>query len=489
MGWDKLPKDLAQDLQPAATMKPTSLISFDYTGSLLAETGISQSQLDGLAGVLQDIRDQLYQRDLPSFHGGRETDGQRLPLDAGFMDLPDRLLQDYDGHRDASELGRILAASKRIRDRVDRVVVLGIGGSYMGARALMDACCEPYYNELSRADRGGRPRIYFEGNNVDNDALQGLLHLLRQTGNDPCGNRWAIVVISKSGGTIETATAFRIFLRELESQLGAAALPELVIPITGPSGKLADLADSIGCRDRFLVPEGVGGRFSVLSPVGLLPAAIMGLDIMALLRGGWLMNGHFQSAAAPENLVLNYVGVNHLLETQRQIDIRVLSMWSKSLETTGLWYDQLFAESIGKQGLGATPFTVVNTRDLHSRAQQHQEGTRNKVMNNVVVDAPRCDLLKIGLQERNEDGLNELADKSLADLMRAAIAGTNQAYHSDGRPTTTIHLPTLQEHSLGQLMQMLMLATVVEGRLLQINPYGQPGVELYKQNMNRILRS
>ena len=471
------------------TPKTPELITFDYSGSLLEDDGIAQSQIDGVADQLKEIRDQLYSRDLPELKNGSEIAADRQPLDAAFMDLPDRLLAEYDETRDASELGRILATAKRIRESVDRVVVLGIGGSYMGARALMDACCEPYYNELSRADRGGRPRVYFAGNNVDNDATQGLLHLLKNTNaNDPCGGKWAIVVISKSGGTIETATAFRQFLAALEDQLGSDALPELVVPVTGPSGKLSDFADAIGCRDRFLVPEGVGGRFSVLSPVGLLPASIMGLDIMALLRGAWLINGHFQATDPGSNIVLNYVAVNHLLEKHRNVNLRVLSMWSAALETTGLWYDQLFAESIGKRELGATPFTVVNTRDLHSRAQQHQEGTRDKVMNNVVVGKPRCDLLNIGEREGDHDQLNELCDKTLADLMSAAIEGTNQAYHSDGRPTTTLTLPTLNEHAMGQLMQMLMLATVVEGRLININPYGQPGVELYKQNMNRILR-
>lgn len=465
------------------------LITFDHSASLLDKTGITSAQLEGMAEQLNAIRDQLYSRDLQEFHDAAEVEPERHPLDAGFMDLPDRLLSAYDESRESSELGRILKTARRIRESVDRVVVLGIGGSYMGARALMDACCEPFYNELSRADRGGRPRIYFEGNNVDNDSVQGLLHLLRNTNaNDPCSGKWAIVVISKSGGTIETATAFRQFLREMENQLGADALPDLIVPVTGPSGKLFNFSEAIGCRDRFLVPEGVGGRFSVFSPVGLLPASIMGLDIMALLRGAWLMNGHFQSAAAAENIVLNYVGVNHLLEKHQNINLRVLSMWSKALETTGLWYDQLFAESIGKQEIGATPFTVVNTRDLHSRAQQHQEGTRDKVMNNVVVRTSKCDLLKIGECEGNHDHLNELYDKTLADLMSAAIQGTNEAYHSDGRPTTTLTLPVLNEHTMGQLLQMLMLATVVEGRLLNINPYGQPGVELYKQNMNRILR-
>ncbi len=378
----------------------------------------------------------------------------------------------------------MLKAAARIQNRVDRVVVLGIGGSYMGARALMECCCQPYFNEYSRAERGGRPRMYFEGNNVDNDWTQGLIHLLQSDSEHP----WSIVVISKSGGTMETAVAFRRFLTELERAVGRSALAELVIPVTGQTGKLASLAEAIGCQDRFLVPDGVGGRFSIFSPVGLLPAAILGIDVVKLLEAAAAMNTHAQTAAAGENVVLDYVAVNHLLEKERNCNTRLLSLWSKSLESAGFWYDQLLAESLGKQELGALPVTVLNTRDLHSRAQQLQEGRRDKVVNNVIVDHWRTEPLAVGNSEWNDDGLNELADQTLPDIMNAAIAGTNQALQADGRPTTDLHLPAADEAGIGQLLQMLMLATVMEGRLIGVNPYGQPGVEKYKINMNRLLR-
>jgi glucose-6-phosphate isomerase len=403
--------------------------------------------------------------------------------------MPERILDEYQSRRSDSELGRILDAAARMRDRVDKVVVLGIGGSYMGAKALMDSCCQPYFNEYSRAERGGRPRMYFEGNNVDNDWSQGLLHFLKtdSRGAGPEGN-WGIVVISKSGGTLETAAAFRQFLAALKSHVGRDRLPEFVIPVTGESGKLASLADEIGCSDRFLVPDGVGGRFSVLSPVGLLPAALLGINIVEQLEGAAAMNSHFRCANYGENVVMDYVAVNHLLESEHGIDVRVLSVWSKSLETAGLWYDQLLAESLGKHEKGALPLTCVNSRDLHSRAQQHQEGIRDKIMNNVILDSWRHEALPIGESEWDQDQLNELSDRTLPDIMRAAIEGTNQAYQEDQRPTTNLHLPASDEPSIGQFFQMMMLATVLEGRLLGINPYGQPGVEKYKVNMNRILR-
>lgn len=458
-------------------------IQFDPQGSIDERHGITTKQLAELGPRLIAARDEILHVDLELFASGVvPTDKQ--PLDAGFIEMPERLLDDYHLRRDDSELGQILLTARRIQEAVDRVVVLGIGGSYMGAKSLMDCCCQPYFNDFSRAERGGRPRMYFDGNNVDNDWTQGLIRLLQVERSEP----WAIVVISKSGGTLETAVALRQFLRELSNQFGEERLAELVVPVTGESGKLAQLADSIGCRDRFLVPNGVGGRFSVFSSVGLLPAAILGINVIRLLESAAAMNSHFRTAAPGENVVLDFVAVNHLLEQKRNCHTRILSVWNKSLESTGMWYDQLLAESLGKEGQGALPLTVVNTRDLHSRAQQHQEGRRDKVINNLIVDSWRYEPLAVGESRWDADGLNELADRTLPDVMDAAIAGTNLAYQSDNRPTTDLHLPAADEDGLGQLMQMLMLATVVEGRLIGINPYGQPGVEKYKINMNRLLR-
>jgi glucose-6-phosphate isomerase len=327
--------------------------------------------------------------------------------------------------------------------------------------------------------------MYFEGNNVDNDALLDLVRLLESR-----GDRWGIAVISKSGGTLETAAALRVLLRELRGTLGgdAKSIGELVVPVTGSTGKLFELANALGCRETFPVPDGVGGRFSVLSAVGLLPGALLGLDIEKMLRGAAAVNDHFRTVAPEKNAVLQFVGVCHLLE-RAGCEVRILATWGKRLESFGLWYDQLLAESLGKQERGALPLTIVNTRDLHSRGQQHQEGKRDKLVTNVIVERPQGDPVPVGRSELDQDGLNELAQKSLPDIMAAAIAGTNKAYRDDRRPTTDLRIPRLDEFTLGQLFQFMMLATVVEGRLIGINPYGQPGVEAYKRNMNAILRS
>jgi glucose-6-phosphate isomerase len=420
-----------------------------------------------------------------SWASGKPVSKEKQPLDAGFFELPERLLKDLECDVAASEIGRLHATAERLAKAVDSVVVLGIGGSYMGARTMLEACCHQYYNEVEPAMRRGRPRMYFEGNNVDNDALLDLVRLLESR-----GDRWGIAVISKSGGTLETAAALRVLLRELRGTLGgdAKSIGELVVPVTGSTGKLFELANALGCRETFPVPDGVGGRFSVLSAVGLLPGALLGLDIEKMLRGAAAVNDHFRTVAPEKNAVLQFVGVCHLLE-RAGCEVRILATWGKRLESFGLWYDQLLAESLGKQERGALPLTMVNTRDLHSRGQQHQEGKRDKLVTNVIVERPQGDPVPVGRSELDQDGLNELAQKSLADIMAAAIAGTNKAYRDDRRPTTDLRIPRLDEFTLGQLFQFMMLATVVEGRLIGINPYGQPGVEAYKRNMNAILRS
>jgi glucose-6-phosphate isomerase len=466
-------------------MKPLDPITYHYAGLIapkdvppfVRQTGLVDADLKWLVPRLSAARQEVLDN-LSLYKQGRPVPEELQPLDA-FLDLPERLLGE-----ERPLLDQIQAAGDRLAKEVDRVLVLGIGGSYMGARALLEACCHPYHNQISRQRRGGRPQIYFEGNNVDNDAMQGLLDLVEGA------DDWGIIVISKSGGTLETAVAFRVFLDALRKVCGndREKLRRRVIPITGESGRLRALAKAIGCHDIFTIPEGVGGRFSVLSAVGLLPAVVMGLDVNHLLEGAAAMNERFRTAPPLENPVLDYVGMCRLMETRRGATIRVLSTWGKGLEAVGLWYDQLLSESLGKNGQGATPLTVVNTRDLHSRGQQHQEGRRDKLITNLMVEKTQRDWIAIEPSEFDQDQLNSLSGKTLPDILQAAFAGTNKAYADDLRRTTTIRLPRLDEGSLGQLFQMLMLATVVEGRLVGINPFGQPGVEAYKKNMNAILR-
>jgi len=456
-------------------------LSVDLSGCWLDQYGVTRSQFAELASRLESARHESVVTDLTLMDSGEIPD-QKSPLDGRFYQLPEILLEHYNTDRQTSELAQILSVARQLQDSSEAVVILGIGGSYMGAKAILESCCEPYYNELPDGQRGGRPRIYFEGNSLDNDALQSLFTRLTDS-------RWSVVVISKSGGTLETAVALRMILEALQQQYPAdrEEIARRVVPVTGAAGRLDALANNLGCKSVFRVPDGVGGRFSVLSAVGLLPAACMGVDIVQLLKGAAAMNETFRTAPVDQNPVLQYVGAAHLLEQVRAIDIRVLSVWSKALESAGLWYDQLLAESLGKAEVGATPVTAVNTRDLHSRAQQHQEGRRNKLIVNVKTRTTRTDRLQVPEWKHDDDELNQLAGRTVPELLTAAYQGTNQALQSAGRPVIDIELESTDAFSLGQFFQMMMLATVVEGRLLGINPYGQPGVEAYKNNMQSLL--
>lgn len=468
-------------------------IRFEFDAST---TCVSPEQLQQLAPALTAARDDVF-ADVELRRSGAALPPAKQPLDSEFIPLPADLLREYSASGASSQLGQIEAVAARLRDTVDRVVLLGIGGSYMGARALFESLCHPYHNQLSREARHGVPRLSFEGNNLDASAISALLELLQDGDRDPArlADRWGIVVISKSGGTLETAVAFRLFRQALEQfhQHEPHRLQELVVPVTGETGKLRDLSRQLQYRDAFPIPDGVGGRFSVLTAVGLLPAALLGLDIRELLAGAAEMTETVRTAAVGENPALDYTGVAHLLERDQGCSIRVLSTWGSRMEAIGLWYDQLLAESLGKQERGATPLTVVNTRDLHSRGQQHQEGRRDRLITNLQVEETGTTgpvVPEVPAAE-NHDDLNRLAGLGISQLLDTAIEGTNQAYAEvdPPRPTASLILPALDARRVGGLLQLMMLATAIEGRLLGINPYGQPGVEAYKQNMQRILNS
>jgi glucose-6-phosphate isomerase len=485
-----------------AVQLPDESIEYQYHGLLVpageewnaaaelrARHFLAPARLKALVPQLMQIRSQVAaERDM------QQVPPELQPLDAGFIDLPQKTLDQHRRKGDDSTLGRVLTLAGRLRDLVDRVVILGIGGSYLAGRVLFEGLCPTYHNELPPRVRMGSPRIYFEGNNVDNDATQDLLDLLENTCVDPeiREERWGMVVISKSGGTLETAVAYRIFRQEAARYYGARSemLRQVTVPVTGATGKLRELCKVEGFRDEDIltIPENVGGRYSVFTPVGLLPAAVMGLDVRALLLGAASMTRRFIEEPFEHNPVLQYAGINYLMTEEVGKPIRLLSIWSKKLEAVGLWYDQLLAESLGKQGRGPTPLTAVETRDLHSRGQQHQEGSRDKLINNLRVKSPRTSPIPVGMADHNEDDLNAFARRTMPEIMDAAVQGSNQAYYEVARPTADLIVPTLSEHTMGQLLQMLMLATVVEGRLMGINPYGQPGVEAYKRNMRSILK-
>jgi glucose-6-phosphate isomerase len=481
---------------------PDEAVSYNYQGLLVpvgeewtaaaevrARNFLHPARIKELGPRLVQCRSQV-----AADREARNVPPETQPIDAGFIDLPQHLLDGYRRKAEASDLGRVLAVAQRLRDESDRVVFLGVGGSYLGARAIFEALRSVYHNELPDESRLGVPRLYFEGNAADNDALQDLLDLLQVTCVDPerREERWAVVVTSKSGATLEPGVALRVFRREAAEYYGLRSewLKKLFVAVTGGQSKLRELFKAYGHTDEdvLTLPDSVGGRYSVFTAAGLLPAATMGLDVRALLLGAAAMTKRFLEEPFERNPVLQYAAVNYLLAEECGKPLRVLSVWSKKLEGVGLWYDQLLAESLGKQGRGPTPLTAVQTRDLHSRGQQHQEGPRDRVINNLVVKAPKAVAIGVGMADQNQDELNAYNRKGLPDLNSAALRGTNQAYYDVGRPTADLVVPTLSEHTMGQLLQMLMLATAVEGRLMGVNPYGQPGVESYKRNMRELLK-
>ena len=454
---------------------PADPLRYDPS-AVFATGGFSAADLAALSPRLDAARAETL-ADVARFAAGGACPG--AAVDSAFIDLPSRLLAAYHAARPTSELFAILTTARRLREAVDRVVVLDIGASSMGTRALFEACCHPFHNELPRGERGGRPRLSFEGFTIDNDSAQGLLDLLGRSSD--LLDRWALIVVSRSGGALETAVATRLFLRSLRESVGGdrGRLAERVVPITGKTERLAELARALGCPDVFDVPDG-GGGLSVFTAVGLLPASIAGIDVVRLLEGAMAMNRRFREAPVAENPVLQFAGVSRLSEERMGARVRVLASGSTRLAAVGLWYDHLRSERHGNAEQGGAPGTAVATCDLPPRASQHRQGLRETLCTNLLVEEPRRDRLTLPVLPpgtADEDGLDDLVGQSWPDLLAATAARANDAFPRANRPSADLILPRIDEHAVGQLLQMLMLATVVEDRLVVTNPAGQPRLE------------
>lgn len=471
---------------------PDETLAYEYQG-LLTVAGqdwnpaaeargrhfVEPARLKDLAPRLLQIRSQVAaERDLrqpPPDSAG--------PLQAGFIDLPQKTLDDHRRHKETSLLGRVLLRAQRMRDLVDHVVLLGAGGSVLGSRALFSALKSTLHDALPAKDRPGVPRLHFAGDDLDNDGLRDLLELLEVACVDPDlrEERWGVVVAAPPWEAPETAAAYRILRREMAEYYGAdPRLPrELVLPLAAADAPLRPLflAEGFQTSDILPLPGDVGDRFGIFTPAGLVPAALLGLDVRALLLGAATMTRRFLDEPFERNPVLQFAAVNHLMATEKEKPIRVLAVGSHKLEAIGRWYDRLLAESLGKCGQGVTPQTVVGIRDLTTWAQLHLDGPRDKMVNHLLVKTPVHPPLVIGMEDRNEDDLNRFNRKGYPDLHQAALAGFKQACWDRARPTADLVLPSLSEYTVGQLLQMLMLATVVEARLRGVNPYGQPGFD------------
>ncbi len=359
--------------------------------------------------------------------------------------------------------------AKHLRDNCDAVVCIGIGGSYLGAKAVVEAL-----GNAMGETKG--PRILFAGQNIGEDYLYELQEYLK-------GKRFGIIVISKSGTTTEPAIAFRLLKEQLEKQVGRDEAGKLIVAITDArKGALRTLSTTEGYKT-YVIEDNVGGRFSVLTPVGLLPIAVAGYDIKALIKGACAMED--DTLSGKDNSALLYAMTrNALYRSGKKIEILV--NYNPKLHFFGEWWKQLYGESEGKDGKGIFPAAVDNTTDLHSMGQWIQEGERTIFETVISVGSTEREL-RIPSDEANLDGLNYLAGKRVDEVNKMAELGTRLAHVDGGVPNLHITLPALEEQYLGQLIYFFEAACGISGYILGVNPFNQPGVEDYKRNMFALL--
>ena len=383
----------------------------------------------------------------------------------GWVDLP----VEYD----REEYARIKAAAERIREDSEVLIVIGIGGSYLGARAAIEFLGHNFRNMLPAEKRNG-PEIYFAGNNVSGTYLQELIDLV--------GDRsFSINMISKSGTTTEPGVAFRLFKEILEERYGKeGAAKRIYATADKERGALKELADAKGYEE-FVVPDDVGGRYSVLTAVGLLPIAVSGADLDALMAGAAAEREELLAKPFEENAALQYAAYRNVLLRQGKC-VELLANYEPALHSIAEWWKQLFGESEGKNLKGLYPASVDFTTDLHSMGQYIQDGQRILFETVMCVDEPRH-AIAVPASEDNQDGLAYLAGKDIDFVNKSAMNGTIKAHISGGVANLMIHIPTFDEDSLGRLFYFFEFACGVSGYTLGVNPFNQPGVEEYKKNM------
>ena len=387
----------------------------------------------------------------------------------GWVDLP----VEYD----REEFARIKFAADRIRSDSDALVVIGIGGSYLGARAAIEFLGKNFANQLSKEERGG-PEIYFAGNNISTAYLADLLKVLE-------GKDISVNVISKSGTTTEPSIAFRVFKKLMEERYGREGAAKRIYATTDKArGALKSLADDEG-YETFVVPDDVGGRYSVLTAVGLLPIAVAGADLDRLMAGAQAMREQALTADPGENAALQYAIVRNALY-RKGYDIEIMSNYEPPLHYIAEWWKQLYGESEGKDGLGIFPASVDLTADLHSMGQYIQDGARC-LMETVVHIGRMNTRLAVPDDAQNLDGLNFLSGRDLLEVNEQAFRGTVLAHVDGGVPNMVLNLEAKTEKALGELIYFFEYACGLSGYVLGVNPFDQPGVEAYKKNMFALL--
>jgi glucose-6-phosphate isomerase len=373
-------------------------------------------------------------------------------------------------------LERVEREAQRLREIAEVVVVIGIGGSYLGSRAVIEALSHPFLPLLEKREW---PLVLFAGENLSEDYHAGLMDILDK-------RSYAVIVISKSGTTTEPAVAFRIIRAHLENKYGRKGAAARIVAVTDAArGALKGIADKEGYPS-YIIPDDVGGRYSVLTPVGLLPVAAAGFDIKALVEGARDMEKTCLAGSDPEqNPAALYAAIRNLLYSSGKTT-EIMVTYQPNLVFFTEWWKQLYGESEGKEGKGIFPAGVNFTADLHSMGQFIQEGTRNLFETVLSVEAPER-RLEIPGDPENSDGLNFLARKRYSEVNAMAELGTRIAHVEGGVPNIRISIPALNAYTLGQLIYFYEYACALSGYTLGVNPFDQPGVEAYKKNMFALL--
>lgn len=384
----------------------------------------------------------------------------------GWLELP----KNYD----KEEFTRIKAAAKRIQQKADILIVIGIGGSYLGAKAAIDFLCSPFYNNLKK----DTPDIYFVGCNISPSYLNELLSICE-------GKDLAVNVISKSGTTTEPALAFRVFRELLENKYGKEGAKERIFATTDKKrGTLKELSDREG-YETFVIEDNVGGRFSVLTAVGLLPMAVAGADIDAVMQGALEAYERYSTPDLLKNDCYRYAAWRNLLLRKGKA-VEILVSYDPSFTMMGEWFKQLYGESEGKDNKGLFPASVTFSTDLHSLGQYVQEGARILFETVVDIKKPKSDFF-VKADPENLDGLNFLSDQNMSVINQKAMQGTILAHTQGGVPNLLLELPDQSAKTFGELVYFFEKACGISAYLLGVNPFDQPGVESYKKNMFALL--
>lgn len=427
-------------------------IKFDYSNSF-----VEKREINNMKKFVESSHDYL--------HEGSGEGKEYL----GWVDLPSNI--------DRDEILDIKNTAEKIKDNTDVLIVIGIGGSYLGARACIEALSHNFYNGLSKEDRK-TPEIYYVGNNLSSDYILDLLDIIKD-------KDISINVISKSGTTTEPAIAFRIFREYIEKKYSKDEAKERIYITTDrEKGALKKLAQDQGYKT-FVIPDDVGGRYSIFTPVGLLPIAVAGIDIDQLLEGAKSGEEEYSNKNMEENPAYEYAAIRNILYNRGK-DIEILVNYEPPLNYLSEWWKQLYGESEGKDNKGIYPSSVNFTTDLHSLGQFIQDGKRNLFETTIIIEESKRDIvLKKELEDL--DGLNYLDGKTLNFVNHKAFEGTLKAHIEGGVPNLIIRLPKLNEFYFGKLIYFFEKACGISGYLLGVNPFNQPGVEEYKNNMFELL--